>query len=176
MGRRLIKASHQLIVGTLTNGNTSDGFIVDKGLPKDATIVDCYLDGKDVAVVFEHPSWDATEGQAPEVIDPVFYLYKWEGPYSLWSCNGCDWLGYLNDTLPCEDEPALHLCPECHETCELVTDIYVRRIKEIGMHFTSGVQLSEKTKAWLTTVKGIEFKPDMEGFDLAKLLGETEEN
>lgn len=51
--------------------------------------------------------------------DPLhpFGMY---GRYSLWSCRGCDWIGYMKDAViqPIPEPPH---CPQCMEATDMIT-------------------------------------------------------
>ncbi len=150
MGRRYVKATDALIVQVLTTGNEIRQCRVTDGLPEGATLVACHYDGRDVVALFENEMWLPTPaGEKDETIPVWIGEYNQQGDYSLWSCNGCDWRGYLKDTVTPKHNEGHNLCPECNETIAMVTDVDLRRMVEIGLHYTAGLQLSEETKAYL---------------------------
>ncbi len=156
MGRRYVRASDSLIVQVLTTGNDFAQSVVIEGIPDGAKLVTCYYDGRDVIALFEHDLWLPTPPGEPDETIPVrIEMYNVQGDYSLWSCNGCDWRGYLKDTVTPKHNVGHNLCPECNETIEMLTDVDLRRMVEIGLHYTAGLQLSEETKAYLNAAQGL---------------------
>lgn len=69
------------------------------------------------------------------------------GPHSLWSCNSCDWIGYMAHTVHPKHDPEWIVCPECHESCDMITDVQFRDIRDryIGLAVEPAPSVSMET-------------------------------
>lgn len=171
MRLKLVPIANSLIEGTLQQGNIGTAFYVDNGLPAGAKLQSVVVGSHTTTLAFEHESFpDTPPNEAYPHLVPCFYAHHWEGPFSLWSCNGCDWRGYLIHTRTGESEPADHLCPECGDPCDMITNVDLRRMVEVGLHYTAGTAISEETAAWLASEYGKAMRPIGDGLTLADVL------
>lgn len=81
----------------------------------------------------------------------LFYIYiSWAGYVpqrmqfmKILSCNGCDWVGWKEDSVHPKHDDSNLLCPECYETTEVVTADWFREVRDEGVRLLGVVEKLE---------------------------------